>query len=110
MPSRESDFISLSGGIIIGISYSPTYFLGKVKTQFLSNPGVKARKYFLYLFATFTSKVCCFFGRMRGGITFETVLVVNTRYAKIVKKARTRIFDDFVGKLKLKIKECYELI
>lgn len=100
MPSRESDFISFSGGIIIGMSSSPTYFLGKVKTQFLSKAGVKGRKYFLYLFATFTSKVCCFFGRMRGGITF----------AKIVKKARTRIFDDFVGKLKLKIKECYELI
>lgn len=59
---------------------------------------------------TFESKVCCFFGRMPGGITFEPLLVVKTRYAKIVKKARTRIFDDFVGKLKLKIRKCYELI
>lgn len=88
-------------------------------------------KYFLYLLVIFILKVCCFFGRMcggiifekifelkvccffgtmRGGITFELLLVVNIRYVKIVKKVRMRIFDDFVGKLKLKIKECYELI
>lgn len=58
----------------------------------------------------FELKVCCFFGRMCGGIVFELLLVVKIRYVKIVKKVRMRIFDDFVGKLKLKIKECYELI